>query len=73
MAPLNPETAPVIMRRHAAGMSIILNRQEVLNSLNLEMVRLMTSHLNEALADEDCNLVLFYSSDDRGFCAGGDL
>ena len=73
MDPLNSETSPVIMRRHAAGMSIILNRKEVLNSLNLEMVRLMTSHLNEALADDDCKLVLFYSAGDRGFCAGGDM
>lgn len=62
MGPLNSEASPVIMRRHAAGMSIILNRQEVLNSLNLEMVRLITSHLNEALADDDCKLVLFYSA-----------
>ena len=73
MAPLNSQTPPVLMRRHAAGMSIILNRKEVLNSLNLEMVRLMASHLKEALADDDCRLVLFYSSDVGGFCAGGDL
>ena len=73
MAPLNSEASPVIMRRHDAGMSVILNRKEVLNSLNLEMVRSITSHLNEALADDDCKLVLFYSSDGRGFCAGGDM
>jgi enoyl-CoA hydratase len=73
MGPLNSETPFVIMRRHAAGMSIVLNRKEVLNSLNLEMVRSITSHLNEALADDDCKIVLFYSSDERGFCAGGDL
>ena len=73
MDPLNPEKPFVSARRHAAGMSIILNRKEVLNSLNLEMVRSMTSHLNEALADDDCKFVLFYSSDDKGFCAGGDL
>jgi len=73
MDPLNAEMPPVIMRRHAAGMSIILNRKEVLNSLTLEMVRSITSCLNEALADDDCKIVLFYSSDDRGFCAGGDL
>jgi enoyl-CoA hydratase/carnithine racemase len=70
---LNSEKPFVSMRRHAAGMSIILNRKEVLNSLNLEMVQSITSHLNEALADDDCKFVLFYSSDDRGFCAGGDL
>ena len=73
MDPLNAEMPPVIMRRHAAGMSIILNRKEVLNSLNLEMVRSITSHLNEALADDDCKLVLFYGAGGKGFCAGGDM
>lgn len=70
---LNSEKPFVNVHRHAAGMSIILNRKEALNSLNLEMVRSITSHLKEALEDDDCKLVLFYSSDDRGFCAGGDL
>jgi len=73
MDSLNSEKPLVLMRRNAAVMSIILNRKEVLNSLNLEMVRSITSHMNEALADDDCKLVLFYSSDERGFCAGGDL
>jgi enoyl-CoA hydratase len=73
MDSLNSEKPLVLMRRHAAGMSIILNRKEVLNSLNLEMVRSITSHMKEALADDECKLVLFYSSDERGFCAGGDL
>jgi enoyl-CoA hydratase len=73
MGPLHSETSPVIMHRHAAGMSIILNRKEVLNSLNLEMVRLITSYMNEALADDDCKLVLFHSAGGRAFCAGGDM
>jgi enoyl-CoA hydratase/carnithine racemase len=54
-------------------MSIILNRKEALNSLNLEMVRLITGYFNEALADEECKLILFYGLGDRGFCAGGDI
>jgi enoyl-CoA hydratase len=63
----------VIMRRHDAGMSIVLNRKEALNSLNLEMVRYITACLNEAFADDDCKLILFYGYGGRGFCAGGDL
>jgi enoyl-CoA hydratase/carnithine racemase len=73
MGPLNSEKPLVIMQRHDACMSIILNRTEVLNSLNLEMVRAITAHLREALADDDCKLVLFYSEDGRAFCAGGDI
>ena len=69
----NLEKSPVIMRRHEAGMSIILNRQEALNSLTLEMIRCITDCLNEALVDDACKLILFYGLGDRGFCAGGDL
>ena len=54
-------------------MSIILNRKEALNSLNLEMVRLIAGYFNEALADDECKLILFYGLGDRGFCAGGDI
>ena len=67
------EIPPVIMRRHDAGMSIILNRQEALNSLTLEMIRCITDCLNEALVDDACKLILFYGLGGRGFCAGGDL
>jgi len=67
------ENSPVISSRHDAGMSIILNRQEALNSLNLKMIRLITGYLKEALKDEECKLVLFYGRGHRGFCAGGDM
>lgn len=70
---MGPDKLPVIMQRRGACMSIILNRNEVLNSLNLEMVRIISAHLQEALADDDCRLVLFYSNDGRAFCAGGDI
>ena len=73
MSPPRPETPFVTMRRHDAVMSIVLNRKEALNSLNLEMVRAITIYLEEALADESCKLVLFYGSDSRAFCAGGDM
>ncbi|MGC9975696.1 MAG: enoyl-CoA hydratase/isomerase family protein [Syntrophales bacterium] len=64
---------PVIMQRTGVGMSIILNRKEALNSLTLEMVRLMTGYFNEALGDPDCKLILFYGLGEKGFCAGGDV
>lgn len=67
------ENSPVIMRRHDACTSIILNRKEVLNSLNLEMIRLITGYLFNALTDDSCKLVLFYGLGNRGFCAGGDI
>ncbi|MBM4272200.1 MAG: enoyl-CoA hydratase/isomerase family protein [Deltaproteobacteria bacterium] len=69
----NPENSPVLVRRTDAGISIILNKQETINSLTLEMVRSIATHLNEALADDECKLILFYGAGSRGFCAGGDL
>jgi enoyl-CoA hydratase/carnithine racemase len=69
----NPKKSSVIMRKTGSGMSIILNRQEALNSLTLEMVRLITGYFNEALADDECKLILFYGLGDKGFCAGGDI
>jgi enoyl-CoA hydratase len=61
------------MRRTSSGMSIVLNRKEALNSLNLEMVRLIMDYFNEALADDECKLIMFYGLGERGFCAGGDI
>jgi enoyl-CoA hydratase len=69
----NSEKPSVIMRRTSSGMSIILNREEALNSLDLEMVRLITDYFNEALADDECKLIMFYGLGERGFCAGGDI
>ena len=69
----DPDNPPVIMRRSHVCMSIILNRKEVLNSLNLAMVRLITKYLSGALTDDNCKLVLFYGLGDKAFCAGGDI
>jgi enoyl-CoA hydratase len=54
-------------------MSIVLNRPRALNSLNLEMIRLIQKALDEIEADEHCRFVLFYGAGEKGFCAGGDV
>jgi enoyl-CoA hydratase/carnithine racemase len=54
-------------------MSIILNRPRALNSLNLEMIRLIQKALDKIEVDEHCRFVLFYGAGERGFCAGGDV
>lgn len=63
----------VLVRRSHHTMSIVLNRPEVLNCLNLPMVRLIRQALVEAEQDPLVRLVLFYASGERGFCAGGDI
>ena len=67
------DTSPVIVKKNRHSMSIVLNRPEALNSLNLRMVRLIRKALNEAAGDADVRLVLFRGSGARGFCAGGDV
>jgi enoyl-CoA hydratase len=63
----------VLSRRFKSGLSIILNRPGALNSLSEAMLDRIDSLLSEALADEACLFVLFYSSSHKGFCAGGDV
>lgn len=69
----NKESLPVIFCRSKSMVSIILNRPEVLNSLNPAMIRLITGYLREAEACEKCKFILFYGSGSKGFCAGGDI
>ena len=64
---------PVLITRHPGLMFLVLNRPRVLNTLNREMIRLLTRGLEEALALDDVNLVVICGAGDRGFCAGGDL
>lgn len=63
----------VIVHRHDSMMTIVLNRPKILNSLNLEMIRLIDKVLDEAEAEKGCQFILFYGAGERGFCAGGDI
>jgi enoyl-CoA hydratase len=65
--------SPILMQRSPGLMVLVLNRPRVLNTLNREMIRLLTLGLEEALAAADVNLVVIGGAGDRGFCAGGDL
>lgn len=63
----------VITRQDKRIYSIILNRTSVINSLDVEMIRLIQKALDEAEASPGVGLVLFKGSGDKGFCAGGDV
>ena len=65
--------SPILVNRAPGLMVITLNRPRVLNTLNLEMIRLLRRALEEALAADEVSLVLICGAGDRGFCAGGDL
>jgi enoyl-CoA hydratase len=64
---------PVLVRRTGAVLHLVLNRPEVINSLTLEMVRIMASSLEDAMRDDRVKLILMNGSGERGFCAGGDI
>ncbi len=63
----------VLSRRSKSMMSIILNRPEAINSLSEAMIDTIDGLLNSAASDPSCRFVLFYSTSDKGFCAGGDV
>ncbi len=65
--------SPVLVNRQPGLLAIVLNRPRVLNTLNLEMIRLLRQAFDEARAAADVRLVLISGAGERGFCAGGDL
>jgi enoyl-CoA hydratase len=67
------EEPTVVVERNDRMVSIILNRPRVLNSLNVDMIRVIDKILDEAEADSHCQFILLYGSGKRGFCAGGDV
>ena len=69
----NQKLPPVISRRAKSIISIILNRPDTLNSLNIKMIDVIAGYLQSAMADKKCNFILFYGNGSRGFCAGGDV
>jgi len=68
------QTEPdVLIRRQPRMMSMVLNRPRTLNSLSIEMIRLIQKALDEAEGDERYQFVLLHGAGEKGFCAGGDV
>lgn len=63
----------LIWRREGAVGVIRLNRPKTLNALTLDMVRGISSALDEFKADVNVGLVLLEGAGERGLCAGGDI
>jgi enoyl-CoA hydratase/carnithine racemase len=72
----NPEPEapepPVLVFPCGGGIRLHLNRPKALNSLNLEMVRLLQGRLSAALENPQAGFVLL-TGEGRAFCAGGDV
>ena len=66
-------TAPVVISVEGALGRVHLNRPEVLNSLNLDMVRLIWAGLDRLEADPAVRAIALTGEGDRALCAGGDI
>lgn len=65
--------SPVLMTQSGHFLVVTLNRPRVINSLNLEMVRLLQVALEIAKTEHQTRAVLLRGAGERGFCAGADL
>jgi enoyl-CoA hydratase len=65
--------SPVLIEPIGQLLAITLNRPQVINSLNLEMIRLLQTALEIAQKEPRIHFVLLRGAGKRGFCAGGDL
>ena len=52
---------------------ITLDRETALNSLNLEMVRLLAAQLPQLIDDKQVSIILIQGNGAKAFCAGGDV
>ncbi|HKI53663.1 MAG TPA: enoyl-CoA hydratase/isomerase family protein, partial [Anaerolineales bacterium] len=65
-------TSPVLTQQHGEILEISLNRPEVYNAFNLEMMVLLSDTLASAATDESIKGVMI-TGNGKAFCAGGDL
>jgi enoyl-CoA hydratase/carnithine racemase len=68
-----PDLSEIVVQvRNAVGY-ITLNRPKALNTLNLNMVRIIQSTLKDWLSNDKVKAVVVQGSGDKAFCAGGDV
>jgi enoyl-CoA hydratase len=67
------EGAPILVQSHPALRILTLNRPQVVNSLNLAMVRSLRQAFEEARKTPSVKMVVLNGVGERGLCAGADL
>jgi enoyl-CoA hydratase/carnithine racemase len=50
-----------------------LNRPQLLNALNIDMILALTDKLGEWSQDRSIRAVMLFGAGDKAFCAGGDV
>jgi enoyl-CoA hydratase/3-hydroxyacyl-CoA dehydrogenase len=67
------EEKPILMEKKNGVLIITINRPSKLNSMTIEMLELISQHLEEAKRASEIKAVLFKGAGDRAFCAGADI
>ena len=67
------DTRPVISEVHGQIGHLILNRPAQLNTLTLEMIRLLQQQLSAWADDPTVRVVVLRATGHKAFCAGGDI
>jgi enoyl-CoA hydratase len=71
---MNGNPPPKLIEERRGGIAVgTLNRQEALNALDLDLLRLLTGWLHAAESDEGIGAMLLRGAGGRAFCAGGDI
>ena len=63
----------VIIKKHNSTIVLTLNRERVLNALNLNMVRILYKNILLWKNDDSVSGVLIKGAGEKSFCAGGDI
>ncbi|RIA84752.1 ClpP/crotonase-like domain-containing protein [Glomus cerebriforme] len=71
--PGDPPQADVLHKRKFGSRVFILNRPNVLNALDLSMVRNMTPQLQAWNESDLCKVIILKANGKKAFCAGGDV
>ncbi len=63
----------IIINKHNSTIILTLNRERVLNALNLNMVRILYKNIFAWKNDDSVSGILIKGAGDKSFCAGGDI
>src|SRR5690606_14443911 len=64
---------PILFERRGRAGLITLNRPQVLNALDLAMLRPLRATLRDWAGDPEIGVVILRGAGERAFCAGGDV
>ena len=63
----------VLVNKENSTIILTLNRERVLNALNLNMVRIISENISSWNDDDAISGVLLRGAGEKAFCAGGDI